>query len=173
MTQVRTVDHVAVAVPSIAAALPLYQDLLGGRFVMGGDDDERGLRTLQLQLPNVKLELMEPLRPDSGVQRFLDRRGPGFHHMTIFVEDVEQTVTELESEGFEVVDTDLTSPRWRETYLRPRSGFGALLQIVDTDARWDMPSDEVTLHDVLEGRAEWHAHRPQLRRGREFTMEET
>jgi methylmalonyl-CoA/ethylmalonyl-CoA epimerase len=172
MTHVRTVDHIAVAVSSIAAALPLYQDILGGRFVMGGDDDDRGLRTLQLELPNLKLELMEPLRPDSDVQAFLDRRGPGFHHMTIFVEDVEQTVADLEAQGFEVVDLNLTSSRWRETYVRPRSGFGALLQIVDTDARWDVPSDTVTLEDVLAGRAEWRDHRPQLRLGRESSTEE-
>lgn len=173
MTRVRTVDHMAVAVPSIPAALPLYAGVLGARFVMGGDDDDRGLRTIQFQLRNVKLELMQPLRPDSGLQRFLDRRGPGFHHMTIFVEDVEETITELEAEGFEVVDTDLSHPRWRETYLRPRTGFGALLQIIDTTVRWDVPSDEVTLGDVLGGRAQWRGHRARLREEHTTTEKET
>lgn len=173
MTQVRKVDHVAVAVASIAEAIPLYCGILGARFLMGGDDDERGLRTIQFQFADSKLELMEPLRPDSGLQRFLDRRGQGFHHVTIFVEDVTETIAELEAEGYEVVDTDLSDSRWRETYLRPRSGFGALLQIVDTDARWDLPSDELTLEDVLAGRAEWRDRKPQLRREFKTTKEQT
>jgi methylmalonyl-CoA/ethylmalonyl-CoA epimerase len=155
VTRVRSLDHVAVAVPDIAEALPLFRDVLGGQFVAGGDDERLGIRTLQLRLPNVKVELMQPIREDSYLHAYLERRGPGFHHATILVEDVEEAIADLEGRGFEVVDTDLSHDGWRETFVRPRSGFGTLLQIVDTDRDWGRTSEEVTLEDVLAGRAVW------------------
>lgn len=161
---VREVDHVAVAVHSIPDALRLFMDALGGRFVAGGDDERLEIRTVWIKVGGFKLELMQPLRESSYLARFLERHGQGFHHLTIFVEDVERAIRELEAKGFEVVDTDLSSTRWRETFVRPRSGFGTLIQVVDTDYdRWNEPFPGITLADVLAGRVVWRDNRPQPR----------
>jgi methylmalonyl-CoA/ethylmalonyl-CoA epimerase len=92
MTSNPTVDHVAIAVPSIEHAIPLFRDALGGEFLCGGDNDETGIRLVHLRLPGLKLELMQPLRPDSFLQRHLEKRGPGLHHLTFLVDDVALTV---------------------------------------------------------------------------------
>jgi len=132
-----TIDHLAIAVPSIREALRLFMDVFGAEFMGGADDERLGIRTIQLRLPpGVKIELMEPLNEDSYLQRYLEKHGPGFHHMTTFFPDIEQVIPELEERGFEVVDTDLSDSSWRETFVRPRSGFGTLLQIADTTADW-------------------------------------
>ena len=151
-----TFDHVAIAVSSIRDALPLFMDVFGGEFIAGADDERIGIRTLQLRLPpGVKIELMEPLNEDSYLQRYLDKHGPGFHHITTFFPDIEEVIPEFEEQGFEVVDTDLSDAGWRETYLRPSSSFGALLQIVDTNVDWGTPRPDMTVDDVLEGRLIW------------------
>jgi methylmalonyl-CoA/ethylmalonyl-CoA epimerase len=151
-----TIDHIAIAVKSIREAFSLFVDVFGAEFICGADDDRLGIRTIQLRLPpGVKIELMEPINEDSYLERYLNKHGPGFHHMTTFVPDIEQVIPELEERGFDVVDTDVSDPAWRETYVRPRRGFGTLLQIVDTTADWHTPRPGMTPEDVLAGRLVW------------------
>lgn len=157
------VDHVAVAVNSLPDALRLFADTLGGAFVTGGDSERDDIRTVQLELGGVKLELMQPIGEDSYLQRFIDKHGQGFHHMTIFVEDLFEAIASLEAEGYEVVDTDPSSLPWQETYVRPRSGFGTLLQIVQTDRAWDEPFEGITLEAILNGDVQWRDNIPTLR----------
>ena len=157
------VDHVAVAVSSIPEALKLYLDTLGGEFISGGDSPNDDMRTVQLKVGGLKIELMQPIGEDSYLQRFIDRHGQGFHHMTIFVEDILEAIATLEAKGYEVVDTDTSSPLWEETYVRPRSGFGTLIQIVQTDRRWDEPFEGITLEAILNGDVQWRDNIPTLR----------
>lgn len=146
-------DHVAIAVADPREGVALYRDVLGGRFLFGGDSDEQGIRVLQFALPDgSKVELISPTRPDAGVARFLERRGPGVHHLTLVFADVEVALQRLTARGYEVVDVDLRRPVWREAYVRPRSGLGVLLQVVDSTLRWDVPaSPEITVERVLAG----------------------
>lgn len=158
------IDHLGIAVASIPEALRLFADVLGGRFVLGGDDPVLGIRTVQLALPpGVKLELMQPIRDDSYLHGYLAERGQGFHHLTVFVHDLPATLDALDAQGFEVVDTELSNPKWRVTYVRPRSGFGTLLQIAQTTVTWHEPVPGVTLEAVLAGDVVWHDERPALR----------
>lgn len=166
MTEVRRFDHVAIAVADLHRAVHLYQDVLGGEFISGGDDERLAIRTLQLRFPpGTKVELMTPLTEDSYLQRFIDKHGGGFHHATMFVADVTQAVDELTAEGFEVVDTDVESTVWKETFVRPSSGFGALLQLatVDDETRWLTPADGFGIEDVVEGRVVWRDGVAELR----------
>jgi methylmalonyl-CoA/ethylmalonyl-CoA epimerase len=153
--QIKKVDHVAIALEDMAAALPLFRDALGGKFLAGGDNDETGIRLMHLMLPGFKLELMQPLRANSIVSRNLEARGPGFHHMTFFVDDVPATVDALENGGFRTTGTAVDSVNWQETFLRPADTFGALLQFVATPREWDLPTRDYELEDVLQGRVVW------------------
>src|SRR5207253_2681990 len=109
-------------------------------------------------------ELLEPFGEDSYLERFLDKRGEGFHHLTIFVEDLAEAVRGLEVGGFEVVDVDMSSPSWSEAYVRPKSAFGALLQIVQTNHDWGSGGFEgVTQERVLAGEVQWNGPFPRPR----------
>ncbi|HVH00369.1 MAG TPA: VOC family protein [Miltoncostaeaceae bacterium] len=163
MPLIRDIDHVAVAVESIEDALVLFQDVLGGTFVSGGDDDESGVRAVRVQLPGLRIELLQPLRDDTRLQAHIDKRGQGLHHMTMLVRDLDEAIAELEAEGFETTGTDRSRPWWMETYIRPRSGFGALIQLVETNERWDRPAEGLAVDDVLAGRAIWADGRARLR----------
>ncbi len=159
------VDHVAIAVPDLGAAWRLFGRVLGGEFVAGGDDTEIGIRAIQLSFPpGVKVELIQPLDPGSYLQAFLDRRGPGFHHLTVRVDDVVDTDATLRDRGFETTDLDLHDPRWRETYIRPRSAFGTLVQISDSTVDLSAGGDPVTPEQVIAGEVLWvGAAPPRLR----------
>jgi methylmalonyl-CoA/ethylmalonyl-CoA epimerase len=149
-------DHVAIATRDLAGAARLYGDMFGGILVRGGDDIELGIRTLQFKYPpGVKLELLSPLGDDSYLARYLDKHGDGFHHATVFVRDIEAAIAEMQEQGYELVDIELAMPTWREAFVRPRSGFGALLQLVDSTLEWGDPVPGMTVAGVLAGEWRW------------------
>lgn len=160
---VRRFDHVAVAVRDLAAASRLFIDLLGGELVAGGDDEKIGLRTMQVRFPpGVKIELISPLGDDSYLHAYLDKHGEGFHHLTCLVDDVDEAVGALERAGIETVDTRTGTGVWDETYVRPSSGFGTLVQLAASPLDWtaQMLPDGATSDDVLAGRLSWRDARP-------------
>ena len=131
-------DHVAVALHSARAALPLYRDALGGEYLMGGDSTDHAFRWVQFRFPSGgKVELLEPLG-EGFLTRFLERRGEGLHHMTFKTDDVAAAIVELESRGYEVVDVDLDDPHWKEAFLRPSKAHGTLIQVA-----WSSEPDDV------------------------------
>jgi methylmalonyl-CoA/ethylmalonyl-CoA epimerase len=149
------VDHVGIAVPSIEAAAPLYVDVLGGELLSGGDNLATGLRLVHLRFPGFKLELMESRRPDSLIAPWLERSGPGLHHITFFVDDIPRTVGALEAAGVRTVGTATASANWSETFLHPADTGGPLLQMVASARRWDVREEGFDLADVLAGRIIW------------------
>jgi methylmalonyl-CoA/ethylmalonyl-CoA epimerase len=164
--RITRVDHVAIAVLSIAETIPLFCGALGATFITGGDNDETGLRLMHLQLPGLKLELLAPLRDDTVLSRNLERRGPGFHHMTFFVDDVPATVELLEADGFPVTGTNTVTPAWSESFIKPSASFGALLQFVSSTRPWGEPASDFELEDVLAGRVVWQEYIACLRADR-------
>jgi methylmalonyl-CoA/ethylmalonyl-CoA epimerase len=160
---IRKLDHVAIASHDMAEAVTLFVDVLGASLVAGGDNDRSGMRLMHLQCGGFKVELMQPLRPDSPISPRLAQRGPGFHHLTFIVDDLVETIDALSAVGLPTVGTSLESPRWRETFLPPRATFGTLLQLVDTTRRWDVPTTDYAIDDVLAGRVEWRDHVDCLR----------
>ena len=169
---VRRADHVALAVGDLAAACHLYGEVMGGELIAGGDDARLGVRTAQYRFPpGVKVELLQPTRDDSFLRTYIDKHGPGFHHLTFFVHDVAEVAARLEAAGYEVVDTDQSRPYWHETFLRPRSGFGALLQLATPDPPGGPFRADITVEDILAGRLVWHRAQPRL--AEEMASEDT
>ncbi len=87
MVLMETVNHVAIAVGSIDKTLALFRDILGAVVLRDEQNEELGIRFVQLGLAGLELELMAPLRADSLLQRQLDAHGPGFHHMILSIDD--------------------------------------------------------------------------------------
>lgn len=130
-------DHVAVAVRSIKAALPLFRDGLGGEYLMGNDQD--GWRWIQFRYPGGgKVELLEPLSGDGFLARFLERHGEGLHHVTFKTGDIRGAIAHVESLGYELVDVALDDPHWKEAFLRPSGAHGTLIQLAQSSAPDDV-----------------------------------
>ena len=122
------VDHVAVAVPSIEEARPLYERLSGVSGSPVEELPEQGVRVLFVG----EVELLEPLSPESSVARFLERRGPGLHHIAYRTPDIHAELARLAEAGFELIDTE---PRpgaggHLVAFLHPRSTGKTLVELV-------------------------------------------
>jgi methylmalonyl-CoA/ethylmalonyl-CoA epimerase len=125
------IAHVGIAVPSIAGALPFYRDVLG--LVPGAPESADGATIVSLALGEASLELLEPQDTDSPVAKFLDRRGPGIHHICFRVADLDRAVAQCRAAGLRLVDD---TPRQgahgrRVAFLHPRSTAGILLELTD------------------------------------------
>ena len=130
-------DHVAVAVHSIKAAVPLYRDALGGQYLMGGEEGG-SWRWIQFRFPGGgKVELLEPLG-EGFLSRFLEKRGEGLHHITFKTDDIEAAIEHVRSQGYELVDVRLDDPHWKEAFLRPSKAHGTLIQL-----GWSAEPDDV------------------------------
>lgn len=128
-------DHVAVAVRRIADALPLFQMLLGGAPAESGEGD--GFTYRQLTFAGGTVELLEPRGENSFLDRFLDMRGEGLHHITFKVQDLPGWAARLRAVGYRVVGERYENPQWRELFVHPKSGHGVLIQLAET-----LPAEE-------------------------------
>lgn len=125
-------DHVAIAVESIDAVLPALQAVTGAGSTPRERVPAQGVELVFLGAGDGKLELLQPLAPDSPVGRFLEKRGPGLHHIAYRVDDVDATLQALADQGFELIDRTGRPGAMghRVAFLHPRSTGGVLIELV-------------------------------------------
>lgn len=126
------IDHIGVAVNDIDEALALYEGVLSMPLVHRETVSEQGVEAVLLDVGEGHVELLAPLGPDTPVGKFLDKKGPGLHHVAYAVGDIEATLAKLERSGTALIDS---TPRVgirdsRVAFVHPKSTGGVLTEIV-------------------------------------------
>jgi methylmalonyl-CoA/ethylmalonyl-CoA epimerase len=126
-----------MAVWSIDEQLPFFTELLGLKLIDRFRNEREGYCGAVLDFPNgqLQMEILEPLGEDSFVAKFLRERGPGFHHVTVEVDDINAAAAAMrghEIEPFRGVGGD---PDFRHTYIHPKQSGGMLWQVYSKDQR--------------------------------------
>jgi len=130
---VERLDHVSLAVHDIRASARVAE-LLGGVFRDGGTSFDGEFLWAQWDLPNVRLEMIQPTPTPPGdhfLVRFLADRGEGLHHLTVKVRDLHAAVALARDAGFEVVGVDDSHDGWKEAFVHPKSASGVLIQLAE------------------------------------------
>jgi methylmalonyl-CoA/ethylmalonyl-CoA epimerase len=126
------IHHVAYAVADIDSAVSALSDRWGMRVDVREVLEDQGVEAAALALGSGQIELIRPLGPDGAVARFLERRGPGLHHVAFAVEDLEAALTQLRADGAELIDQTprrgLGGPLI--AFVHPRSSAGMLTELV-------------------------------------------
>lgn len=125
--------HLGYAVEDVEAASRFYRSNFG---VEPGEPElveEQGIVATMFRVGESMIELVQPIRPDSPVGKFLERRGEGVHHVAYEVEDLHAALAELKNNGVEVIDEE---PRMgvggtRMAFVHPKSAFGVLTELVE------------------------------------------
>ncbi len=133
-------DHVAVAFHRSADAWARYGGDLPGEWVGGGVSP--GFSSAQVRYANgMKLEALAPYHPEENdfLARFLDRNGPGPHHLTFKVPDIEAAIADARHRGYEPVGIDLSHPGWKEAFIHPKQACGIVVQLAQSEGDWDEP----------------------------------
>jgi methylmalonyl-CoA epimerase len=130
------VHHVGVAVPSIDDAMHFYGDKLGLAVDETLELADRQLKVAFVKAENMLIELLEPTDPDTPVARFLERRGPGLHHLCFGTPDIREHLRDLRDKGVELIDEDPRPGAHGEVaFLQPASALGVLVELIQTAAR--------------------------------------
>jgi methylmalonyl-CoA/ethylmalonyl-CoA epimerase len=126
------IHHVAIVVADLEAGLALYRGSFGLEVTGRHNLPEDGIRAAFLGGGPTRLELVQPVRPDTGVARFLAARGPGLHHVCFEVPDLAAALAPLSAEGRELIDA---APRRGAlgpvAFLHPRSAMGVLVELIE------------------------------------------
>jgi methylmalonyl-CoA/ethylmalonyl-CoA epimerase len=134
MTSIKRLSHVSVAVTSIDDALRFYRDLLGLEVSEIQRLDDRQLKVAFVNIGDTELELIEPTSADNTVTRFLERRGPGLHHICLEVDDIQAAMDELSSRGAEFVDPEpKPGAVGQVAFLMPDIARGVLVELNQPD----------------------------------------
>lgn len=125
------IAHIGVAVPDLDAALAFYRDVLG--LTPGTPEVVDGATIVALPFGESHIELLSPVTTASPVGKFLERRGPGIHHICLRVPDLDQALARCRDLGYQLVDE---RPRTghgghRIAFLHPRSTAGILLELTE------------------------------------------
>ena len=125
------INHIGIAVQSLDETLPFYRDGLKMPFCGIEEVADQKVRVAMLGIGESKIELLEPTSPDSPIAKFLDKNGPGIHHIAYEVEDVAQAIEQMIAEGARMVDQ---VPRdgahgTRIAFVHPKSSHGVLTEL--------------------------------------------
>jgi methylmalonyl-CoA/ethylmalonyl-CoA epimerase len=126
------IDHVAMAVEDLDEAIALYQDRLGMPLQHRETFDQFGIEAVLLGIGDGHVELLKPVDVDSGVGRFLERHGPGMHHVAYRTDDIDAALGRLRAAGMRLIDDE---PRAgirgsRVAFVHPKSTGGVLTEVV-------------------------------------------
>lgn len=133
-------DHLAVAAEAWSELWPRYRGDLGGEWLAGGP--EWGFASAQVRYANgMKIEALAPYAPENNdfLRRFLDGRGPGPHHLTFKVPNIEGALAATEAAGYRPVGVDLRDPHWKEAFLHPKDAPGVVIQLAQSAGEWASP----------------------------------
>jgi methylmalonyl-CoA epimerase len=127
------VDHVAIAVESIAAVQPIFESLLGTTSSRPEHIPAQGVNVVFVGENEARIELLEPTDPEGAVARFLARRGAGLHHLAYRVADIAAELDRLVAAGYEPIDRQARAGAGghRVAFLHPRSTGGVLIELVE------------------------------------------
>jgi len=127
------VNHIAIAVPDLATASATYRDILGARVSQAQALPEHGVTVVFVELPNTKVELLEPLGEDSPVAAFLGKSpSGGMHHICYEVEDIEASRDALKAAGARVLgdgEPKIGAHGKPVLFLHPKDFNGTLIEL--------------------------------------------
>ena len=124
------IDHIGIAVESIAEAGRLYEDL-GLEIAEIEEVPQEGVRVAMIEVGESRIELLEPTTADSPIRKFLDRRGPGLHHLCLASDGLEDDDRRLRAAGYRLLRERPTRGAggcWVQ-FVHPKSAGGVLLEL--------------------------------------------
>ena len=127
---VRNIDHIGIAVESIEESAKFYETL-GLTIDQIEEVPQEGVRVALIEVGETRVELLEPTSSDSPVRRFLDKRGPGVHHICLATDDIHAEQLKLEEAGMDVLRPEPTKGAggcWVQ-FVHPRSAGGVLVEL--------------------------------------------
>jgi methylmalonyl-CoA/ethylmalonyl-CoA epimerase len=140
MTDLNRINHVAVLVPDLDEALQFWQDQLGLNLDHIETIASMEVKIAFLPLGESEIELVQPLTDSTGLAKFLEKRGPGLHHICLEVDDISDKLEELRDKGVRLIDEKpvLMDDGRQLAFIHPKSTGGVLLELYELPPKSDI-----------------------------------
>lgn len=128
-------DHIGIAVKDLDQAMKLYRNSFGIEPSVVYESSYTKAKIAFFPLGAVRIELIQPVNPESVVGRFLEKKGEGIHHIAYSVRDIDKSLAELKMKGIQLIDKKSRQVRENERvgFLHPKSTNGVLIELIQED----------------------------------------
>jgi methylmalonyl-CoA epimerase len=131
---IKRIDHIAIVVENLDKALGVYRDALGMTVTAIKEMPEQDVKMAFLPSGDSEIELLEPLSAESGISKYLAKRGEGLHHICLEVDDIVATLAELKAKGAQLIDeTPKRGAYGKIAFIHPKGAHGVLVELVQRD----------------------------------------
>ena len=132
MTEIKKINHIAILVEDIDAALSFWRDQLGLTLDHVEDVPSQSSKVAFLPVGEGEVELVQPIDSDSGLAKFLEKRGEGMHHLCIEVCDIQSMLSTLKEKGVRLINEEpITLPGRKMAFIHPKSASGVLVELYE------------------------------------------
>ena len=125
-------NHIAIVVHDIDEALKVYNETLGLPLQKVNEEPAEAVKVAYMPTATGEVELIQPITDDSGVAKFLAKKGEGLHHVCLEVDNIDESVSQLAAAGLEVLGQVRTNKRGdKYIFIHPKSSHGVLLELYE------------------------------------------
>lgn len=131
------IEHIGIAVKNLEEAISYYENVLGLSCYAIEEVADQKVKTAFFKIGQTKIELLESTDPEGPIAKFIDKRGPGIHHLAFATQGIEQALEEAAQHGIQLIDA---KPRKGAegldiAFLHPKSTFGVLTELCEDKSR--------------------------------------
>jgi methylmalonyl-CoA/ethylmalonyl-CoA epimerase len=125
------IEHIGIAVNSLEETIPYYEQLLGTKCYAVEEVTDQKVKTAFFKVGETKIELLESTDPEGPIGKFLEKKGPGIHHLAFAVDNVDNALSKVEEDGIRLVDKKgrKGAEGLNIGFLHPKSTFGVLTEL--------------------------------------------
>ncbi|HQN68704.1 MAG TPA: methylmalonyl-CoA epimerase [Anaerolineaceae bacterium] len=134
---IKKINHVAIAVKDIEAALDFWESKLGLKLDYIEEVPSEASRVAFIPIGDSLIELVQPTRDDTGMAAYLEKRGEGMHHLCVEVENIDETFNRLKEQGVRLINTEpQVLPGRKMAFIHPKAANGVLVELYElTDTK--------------------------------------
>jgi methylmalonyl-CoA/ethylmalonyl-CoA epimerase len=131
MPSIKRINHIAILVDDLDATLEFWQDALGLDLTEIKEVPGEQAKIAFLPMGGSEIELVEPITDDSGLARYLEKRGPGMHHICLEVDDIDGMLIRLKEKGIQLINEQakVGSGGRKYAFVHPKSAHGVLVEL--------------------------------------------
>jgi methylmalonyl-CoA/ethylmalonyl-CoA epimerase len=133
MPKITRIDHIAILVDNISAPLAFWRDALGMEVTHVKDIPAEAAQIAFLPTGGSEIELVRPTTDDSGLAKYLAKRGPGMHHVCLEVDDLEGMLAQLKAKGIQLINETpkVSADGKKYAFIHPKSAFGVMVELYE------------------------------------------
>ena len=130
---IKEIDHIGIAVNDLKKTMSIYRDILGLKFIGSEEIEEQKIIHATFLAGEVKIELVQSTHPDGPIGKFIEKKGEGIHHIAFRVENIDESLKELNAKGVNLIDEKarIGADGAKIAFIHPKDMKGALIELVE------------------------------------------